>query len=148
MPEKVNASAGTCIVALWRSLDLFMELSWQDCDRRERFDRLGLSEQLISCGIPLCCCQFSPSVFFRRLVFCDMEEDCKFRVVCRMLTKEGIAQSVAVLGAPSSIICQNPNVLVWSRELGDNNAFIPCNETQSSFSSCCPNNMIQGLKQN
>lgn len=107
MPEKVNASAGTCIVALWRSLDLFMELSWQDCDRRERFDRLGLSEQLISCGIPLCYCQFSPSVFFRRLVFCDMEEDCKFIVVCRMLTKEGIAQSVAVLGAPSSIICQN-----------------------------------------
>lgn len=55
--EKVSASAGTCRVALWRSLDLFMELSLPECDRRESFDQLGLSESLINSGKPLRCSQ-------------------------------------------------------------------------------------------
>lgn len=49
----------------------------------------------------------------------------KLRV--QMLIKEGLAQSVVVLGACSSIMWQDPSVLVWS--LGDNSAFISCNET-------------------
>lgn len=51
----------------------------------------------------------------------------KLRV--QMLIKEGTAQSMAVLCAPSSVIWQHPSVLVWSLEFGDSNAFTPCDET-------------------
>ena len=63
-----------------------------------------------------------------------------------------------------SIVCRDPSVLVWSPGVGDKTEFISwdlvhreflvcCDSVQccqprdqSSFSSCCPNHMIQGFQ--
>lgn len=58
-------------------------------------------------------------VFFRRLGFDDTRKKASLKLPVQTLIKEGTAQSVAVLGVPSFIICQDPSVLVWSPELGD-----------------------------
>lgn len=54
-----------------------------------------------------------------------------------MLTKEGIAQSLAVLGAPSSIACRDPSVLVWTLGVRDKIEFILWDLVRREFIFCC-----------
>lgn len=98
------------------------------------------------------------------ICFYDVEGEYKCIAAYRVLAKEVIAQPLAVLGAPTSIVCQVSSVLVGNPELEGSIKLISwdlvqkdcifCHSStqcwqprhQSSFSSCCPGHMIQGLQ--